>query len=276
MPVIFIALTFILEQHQLLTDFRDIFNSYLQQYISIFTANKVTPQRKIRYIYLFACLPVIIVLLSIKLASSEHIFFIYLVKLVLFLLGVQLLSWKEQAKTSTRNLAFIGTYATYFFSALFWYLALPAGIGLMSYLIIIAISNELKNKYPDLVVYNIVVDRMLFYANVIPYMLLFIFIAIAGNFEDVMHYIVSEKKNFNKSFFFLENMLHEVILIAISKEKFKISRTSYSGDDAIETNELYQEALNPEVRAYIIALLYRSGIFFIILVGIISIANLLR
>lgn len=277
MPIISIVLTFILEQRKLLTDFRAIFNNYLLSYISFFTSNKkITTQREIRYIYLFACLPVIIVLLVLKLSSNNHVYVLYLVKLILFILSIQFLTWKEQAKSSERNLAFIQTFATYFFAALFWYLVLPACIGLMCYLIIIAISEDLKHKAPDLVVYNVVVDKMLFYANIIPYSVLFVFIAIAGNFEDVMHYIVGERKNFNKSFFFLENTLNEIILIAISKEKFKVAQKSYSGDDAIEANELYQEKLSPEIRAYIVALLYRSGIFFTILVGIISVANLLR
>jgi hypothetical protein len=278
MPIIALILTGILERRNLLTTVRNAFNNQILRYISFFTTRTVETQRQIRYIYLFACLPIVLILFGIKIVFAPHFLIIYLlIKLALFILGVQILTWKEESKTesATKNYSFIETYAVYFFCAFFWYVVLPAGIGLMCYLIITAISNEFKNKNLDSVIYNVVVDKILFYANVIPYSFLFLFIAIAGNFEDVTHYLVEQRKNFVKSFFFLENTLREIIFIAIGKEKFKLNQdTNYN--EATEAYELDAEKFNPQINAYIVAILYRAGLFFIALVGIISIANLLR
>jgi hypothetical protein len=138
------------------------------------------------------------------------------------------------------------------------------------------ISNEFKHKGLDSVIYNVVVDKILFYANVVPYSVLFLFIAIAGNFEDVTHYLVEQRKNFVKSFFFLENTLREIIFIAIGKEKFKLNTEINRYNEATEAYAPDAEKFNPKINAYIVAILYRAGIFFIAIVGIISIANLLR
>lgn len=279
MPLISIILTAFLEQRSLLNKARRGFNNQILRYIGFFISRPVETQRQIRYIYLFACLPIVLILLGLELVVAPHHRFIYtLLKLVLFVFGVQVLTWKEQSKTEAgaKNHSFIETYAVNFFAALFWYLVLPAAIGLMCYLIITAISNEFKRQNLDSVIYNVVVDKMLFYANIIPYSLLFLFIAIAGNFEDVTHYIVEQRKNFAKSFFFLENTLKEVIFIAIGKEKFQLSSDINDYNETTEANELGTEKFNPKINAYIVAILYRSGIFFVVLIGLISIANLLR
>ncbi|MCC2625129.1 MAG: hypothetical protein K0R14_1002 [Burkholderiales bacterium] len=278
MPIIALILTGILERNNLLTTVRSAFNNQILRYISFFTTRTVETQRQIRYIYLFACLPIVLILIGIKIVFAPHFYFIYvLIKLALFILGVQVLTWKEESKTESaiKNYSFIETYAVYFFGAFFWYVVLPAGIGLMCYLIITAISNEFKHRNLDSVIYNVVVDKILFYANVIPYSVLFLFVAIAGNFEDVTHYLVEQRKNFVKSFFFLENTLREIIFIAIGKEKFKLNLdTNYN--EATEAYELDAEKFNPQINAYIVAILYRAGLFFIAVVGIVSVANLLR
>jgi hypothetical protein len=279
MPIIALIITVILEQRNLLVKVRSAFNNQILRYISFFMMRNIETQRQIRYIYLFACLPIVLILFGIKVVLAPHYFIFYtLIKLAIFICGIQVLTWKEQSKTesASKNYSFIETYAVSFFAAFFWYLALPAGVGLMCYLIITAISNEFKRKGLDSVIYNVVVDKILFYANVIPYSVLFLFVAIAGNFEDVTHYLVEQRKNFVKSFFFLENTLREIIFIAIGKEKFKLDTQINSYNEATEAYDLDAEKFNPKINAYIVAILYRAGIFFIAIVGIISIANLLR
>ena len=275
MSIFAIILTALLEQKRLLNNIRAIFNKYLESYIEFFTNRTVSSQREIRYIYLFACLPVIFVLGILGFLLSHHILFYSILKLVLFIFCIHILTWKEQAKTTTDNYSYINTYAINFFSVLFWYLVIPASIGAVCYLIIIAISNSFKEKGLDSVIYNVTVDKMLFYANVIPYTLLYMFIALAGNFEEVTHFIIAQRKHFTKSFFYLENVLHEIILIAIGKEKFQLAQEIYNPDDATEANLLQAEKFNPKINSYIIAILYRTGLFFIGLIAIISIANIL-
>lgn len=280
MTIIVLLITIILERHNLLSKARSVFNHQILRYINFFTMREVKTQRQIRYIYLFACLPLVLILLALKSVLAEEHFIIYmLIEFIIFILCIQISAWREQSKTKSgaKNYFFIETYAVYFFAALFWYLVLPADIGIVCYIIITAISNEFKHKGLDSVIYNIIVDKMLFYANIVPYALLFLFIAIAGNFEDVIHYLVEQRKNFIKSFFFLENTLREVIFIAIGREKFKLGTEELNQyNEATEACELDYEKFNPKINAYIVAILYRAGIFFAILIAIISIANLLR
>ena len=74
----------------------------------------------------------------------------------------------------------------------------------------------------------------------------------------------------------MENTLREVIFIAIGKEKFKLKTGINRYNEATEAFELDSEKFTPKINAYIVAILYRAGIFFVFIVGIVSIANLLR
>ncbi len=134
-----------------------------------------------------------------------------------------------------------------------------------------AISLELKNKGIDLVVYNVVVDKMLFYANVVPYVILYIFIAIAGDFENVSHYIVGQRKNFVKSFYFLDDMLNDAILIAVDKDRYQANSDD---TDTADAGQIKSEAFTPQMTTYIIAVLYRSGLFFIGIIALMAIGHL--
>ncbi len=274
MPIIALILTGILERRNLLTTARSAFNNQILRYISFFTTRTVETQRQIRYIYLFACLPVIIILLGLKLVLIKHMAIMLIINLFLFMLSIQILTWKEEAKQeeAADKRSFINTYATRFFAPLFWFLILPSAIGSISYLIIICQSAELKARNLDTLIYNHVVDKMLFYANLIPYALLFLLIALAGDFEEVTHYIVEQKKNFSKSFYFLENMLHEIVLIAIGKGKFQIDGTWYTDQGEIEAAVLDDQRFTREITAYIVAILYRASLFFIGIIAVVCIA----
>ena len=99
------------------------------------------------------------------------------------------------------------------------------------------------------------------------------FIALAGDFEEAMHYILEQRKHFTKSFYFLENMLNELVLIAIGKDKFQIDQ-HVSHDKEFEATTLDSQRFTPEITAYIVAILYRAGIFFIGIIAIISLAKI--
>jgi len=275
MPIIAILITIFLEQRKLLTQVREVFNEKLVNYVRFFTHRSFNTPKELRYVYLFACLPIIVTLIIIKLLLFKYVIVYQLINLILFILSVEILTWKEEAKKHTQadNRSFISTYAIHFFAALFWFLVLPSAIGSICYLIIILISIELKNQALDSMIYNVVVDKMLFYANIIPYVILFVFIAIAGNFEEVTHFMVAQKKHFSKSFYFLENMLSEIVLIAIGKDKFQINPKLIV--EGIEAGSINSERFTPKITAYIVAILYRAGLFFIGMLAIISIANLI-
>ncbi len=275
MLLISILITSILEQQKLLIKTRTFFNIKLLQYVRLFISRNFTNQREIRYAYLMACTPVVLVLILLHLILARYIFIYFLFKLIIFILCVQVLTWKEEAKSTNLNnksFAFIHTYATRFFVPLFWFLVLPSGIGVGCYLIIMSISAELKNKGIDLVVYNVVVDKMLFYANVIPYCILYIFIAIAGDFENVSHYIVGQRKNFTKSFYFLDDMLNDSILIAVDKDRYQANSDELDNADA---GQIKLDAFTPQMTTYIIAVLYRAGLFFIGIIALMAIGHLI-
>ncbi|MBP9742109.1 MAG: hypothetical protein KBD37_01990 [Burkholderiales bacterium] len=274
MPILAIIITVICEQKSLLSNMRRKAWEYLEKYVEYFIERPIDTPRKLRLIYLFACLPVIIILLGLKLVLIKHMAIMLIINLFLFMLSIQILTWKEEAKQeeAADKRSFINTYATRFFAPLFWFLILPSAIGSISYLIIICQSAELKARNLDTLIYNHVVDKMLFYANLIPYALLFLLIALAGDFEEVTHYIVEQKKNFSKSFYFLENMLHEIVLIAIGKGKFQIDGTWYTDQGEIEAAVLDDQRFTREITAYIVAILYRASLFFIGIIAVVCIA----
>ncbi|MDQ5921670.1 MAG: hypothetical protein QG673_1729 [Pseudomonadota bacterium] len=275
MPIFAIIITSIFEQKPFMVNLRAACSKYLGKYLSYFMERNINTPGELRFIYLFACLPVFLILIGTKLLLINHHFVMLIINLCLFMLSVQILTWKEEAKNeyAADKRSFVNTYATRFFAPLFWFLVLPSAIGSICYLIIIHLSTELKAKNLDTMIYNHVVDKMLFYANIVPYTILFMFISLAGNFEEVTHYLLEQKKHFSKSFYFLESMLNQIVLIAIGKDKFQIDEIRYA-DKEVEASILNDERFTPEITAYIVAILYRAGLFFIGIVALISIAAL--
>ena len=274
MSIIAILITSFLEQRAMLVKIREVFWKRLEAYVAYFTARPVTTQRELRLVYILACIPVIVVLAGVKLLLLKHYFTYSVINIILFILSVQILTWKEEAKNeqAADKRSFVTTYSMRCFAPLFWFLVLPSAIGSICYLIIICISEDFKSKNLDSMIYNVVVDKMLFYASVIPYTVLFIFIALAGNFEEVTHYILEQRKSYTKSFYFLENMLNEIVLISVGKGKFQIGDIVAS--EEIEAGGLDEERFTPEITAYIVAILYRAGLFFIGVATLICIAKL--
>lgn len=275
MTIIALIITALLEQQGLLNRVRIFFSTRLLKYVRFFLNKDFKSQRQIRYAYFIACVPVVILLLLIHILLYRYLLIHFIFKIIVFILCIQVLTWKEEAKATTqhnKSFNFINTFATRFFAPLFWFMILPCGIGSICYLIVTSMSQELKNKGLDLVVYNVVVDKMLFYVNVIPYLLLYILIAFAGDFENVSHYFIGQRKNFTKGFYFLDSMLHDSILIAIDTEKYRANAADVDGE--AEAGFVKQERFSVQMTKYIVAVLYRAGLFFIGIVAVAAIAHM--
>ena len=275
MTIIAVILTAFLEQRKLINKIRCCFQAKLEQYIQYFSNRSINNQRELRLTYLFAAAPVAIILLALKFILIKHWITYTVLNIFLFALSVQILTWKEEAKNenAANNRSFITTYATRFFVPLFWFLILPSAIGSICYLIVMLLSSEMKSKNLDSMIYNVVVDKMLFYVNVVPYTLLFLLIAFAGNFEEASHYLVEQRKEFTKSFYQLENMLNQMVLLAIGKDKFQIGDFERQVE-GLEADNLDNERFNPEITDYIVAILYRAGLFFVGLLALFNLATL--
>jgi hypothetical protein len=268
--VIIILIAYFLDRHKLLNNIRLKSNKLFIEYIRLFTKIDFQNQRHIRYAYLYTTLPIIILLSSIHILLNKVLFINYLIDMAIFLLTIDILRWRTEIDNNHNSDNFIIAYATKFFIPTFWFIVLPYGIGSTCYLAIMLLSIELKNKIADSVVYNTVVDKMLFYANVVPYFVLFFFIAIASNFENVFHHMIAEVKKLNKSFYALNNLLNAIILIAIDDNKFK---NMINNDNLADSGLDIENNLQIYSNDYVKALLYRTGIFFI---GVYSIIQFFR
>ncbi len=273
MTIITILLTIFLEQLKLLDNIRRMFLDKLTLYVSYFSNRNIINQRSLRLSYLFACIPIVLLLLGIKAILYKHEVVYAIFNIFLFILSVQIVNWKNESNHALNDRSIITTYATTFFAPLFWYIALPSAIGSICYLIIILLSNEMKSKNLDTMIYNVVVDKMLFYLNVVPYTLLFLLLAFAGDFEEVSHFLLEQRKQFSKSFYYLENTLHGAVLIAIGKGKFQID--DFRHTEEIEAIHVEIERFDPQITNYIIAILYRAGLFFMGLLVIYDLAHLI-
>ncbi len=276
MSLIILIITAILEYYQLLVKIRKVFYNKLIEYIKLFTTRNFHNQREIRYAYLLMCLPIIIGCSLLFIVLPQHQILSFFIKLSFFILSIDILAWKINYKNSQNNqeeITFINLFVIRFFAPLIWFLLLPYGIGIFCYLIVTLASVHIKNKGLDIIVYSLVVDKILFYVNIIPYLILYIFVAIAGDFEDVFHYLLSERKNFTKSYYFLDNILHNAILIAVDKEQFKI----LDERENLEVIDGYSKlaSLNTQTKTYIVALLYRIALLFVGIMALLSISHLI-
>lgn len=277
MSFVAILLNLFLEQKKLLSGVRGWFNSKINQYAGLFVNREFHTVREIRLHFIFALIPFLLItmlLLILPLTSLHSIYFI--INCLLFILCVDMLGWKEEAKTTNRSnnfQQFVQTYATKFFATTFWFIVLPSVLGAICYLVLTAMGNKLRARGEESLVYTVVVDKMLFWINLVPYSVLVLFIAAAGDFEEVMRYVLEQRGKVKTSFFYLENVLNEIAFVAIGKDKFTNANNDYDNDeieDVRRTNNLF----DAKVVDYVVALLYRTGLFFIGFISIISIINL--
>ena len=274
MSFLAIIVTLLLEQQKLLHGVRRWFNRKIEQYAGFFVNRDFQTVFEIRLQFIFAILPfVVLTLILLILPLSSHHIIYFFVNSLLFLLCVDMLGWKEEAKTTNRGRdfqQFVQTFATRFFATTFWFIVLPSCLGAIAYLVLTVIANKLRERGEDSLVYTVVVDKMLFWINIVPYTVLFFFIAAAGDFEDVMHYVIGQKGKVKLSFYYLENVLNEVAFTAIGKDKFTTANFD-SLDDGIEDVRASHVLFDPKVVDYVVALLYRSGLFFVLAISVISI-----
>lgn len=278
MSFLAIFVTLFLERQKLLGGVRSWFNAKLEQYANFFVNRDFQTVREIRVQFLLAILPfIVLTLLLMLLPLAKHHITYFLVNCFLFILCVDILGWKDEAKTTNRGSdfqQFVQTYATRFFATTFWFIVLPSSLGAIAYLVLTIIGNKLRLRGEDSVVYTVVVDKMLFWINILPYSILSIFIAAAGDFEEVMRYVLDQRGKVKLSFYYLENVLNEVAFIAIGKDKFAMVKSSSLEEEGIEDLRKPSGIFDPQVVDYVVALLYRAGLFFILTISVISIIML--
>ena len=149
-------------------------------------------------------------------------------------------------------------YAKGFFASSFWFVVLPGPIGVVIYFILTNVSDRLKVNKQDLLIYNLVIDKMLFWLNLLPYMLLSCLFALVGNFEQVFFYAIKNFK-YKISAFYLEDFLFELSLLAVDNKKNIIDDYGYqaiSHYSYIDQNGVDR----------ITALLYRVTLFFVAII----------
>lgn len=278
MSFLVIIITLILDQRKLLGGVRKWFNQKIEEYANLFVNRDFNTVREIRLQFVLALIPFLIITLILMLLPYGRLHITYfLINCFFFVLCSDILGWKEEAKTTNRGnefQQFIQTYATRFFATTFWFIILPSVLGSICYLVLTVMGNKLRARSEESMVYSVVVDKMLFWVNIIPYTVLFIFIAITGDFEEVMRYILDQRGKVKVSHFYLENLLNELVFIAIGKDKFTKNHGNNTENDGIEDLGNQNNLFDPKVVDYVVALLYRSGISFILAITIISIVSL--
>jgi hypothetical protein len=277
MSFLAILLTLFLEQQKLLAGIRAWFNQKIEQYANLFVSRDFHTVREIRLHFIYALIPFLLLTIVLMLLPyNRHQISYFLINCFFFILCADLLGWKNEAKNTNRGKdfqQFVQSFATKFFATTLWFILLPSVLGSICYLVLTAMATKLRERGEESVVYAVVVDKMLFWINIIPYFLLVIFIAAAGDFEEVMRYMLEQRKHVKLSYYYLETALNEIAFIAIGKDKFKVSEANpdYEGiEDLRKNNNLF----NPTIVDFVVALLYRSGIFFIAAITIISLGTL--
>jgi membrane protein required for beta-lactamase induction len=259
MFMITIIIAALLEYKRFTKNIHNIYDRLQTSYVEFFI-NSPSKSGSLLKIYLYACIPITVTLLLIHILLENYLIAKFVVELLLLIVSVRFLSWKNHDISSHNHHLLTNRYAVSFFGALFWFTVIPGAIGAIDYIVIAALSQELKNKSFDSVAYNNAIDKILFYINIIPYSIIFLYVAIVANFEDIMHYLIGQYPRFCKSYYFLENILNELISQSISNDKK-------------QSDDLNVSYIDPKVRNYIVAILYRVGIFFVATISIISVAH---
>ena len=264
MYILAILCSYFLNEKLSLDNFRNTIYSQIILIINKFIKLiKITNQRKLRLLYFYICLPFVILDLGINLILEHHYVLYYIFNIFIFVVCVDITSWKKPVTVdNSKHLFFISDFSNRFFAPSIWFIILPYSTGLIVYFLVLETSKVLKENKVDSQVYNITIDKILFYVNLVPYFILYIFIALVSNFEDVLHCLLEYRHKFIKSYYFLLKILHEMVLIAIRKEHFKLEKNQLFDSD-INDIYIHQIEYSEDVITYISALLNRIIIFLI-------------
>ncbi len=275
MSIIAIIINFFIEYKGFSTSIKKWFSGRITAYANLFMKKEFQTVRQIRLNFIIAMIPFAVATIILKSLHLNHLSWLYPVENgILYILCVDMLGWKNEAKQANRKntyQSFVQSYATNFFATTIWFILLPSVLGSICYLTLTAMANILRQRSSDSAVYAMVIDKMLFWINVLPYTLLITLIAITGDFESVMHHMLTQKNKIKVSYLYLENLLNDVAYIAIGKDKFRNNR-NYHNEDGFEVIER-KNVYDPQIVDYIVALLYRSGAFFILGIAALFIAE---
>lgn len=278
MTFLVILVAAFIDYKKLFRKLKHSFHNKIAQYAAVFVNRDFNTVREIRTQFLLAMIPFVIAtaLLFILPLTNLHVIY-FLINALLFILSVDMFAWRDEARETQKSSdyhKFVQTFATKFFATTLWFIVFPSVLGSICYLTLTAMGTLLRARGEESMVYHMVVDKMLFWINIIPYTLLILLLALLGDFEEVMHYTVSQKDKIKISYFYLENTLNEVAFIAIGKDKF--SHKKYNDDDSgIENFTKTNNSFDPRAVDFVVALLYRAGIFFILGITVASIIALL-
>lgn len=269
MTAIIIILAFYLEKIQVVQLFKKNVQRLLYAYINFFLKEKFHSTFQMRLYFLGLVIPITFLLIGLMILTSKIFGLLYfLLNLIAYIACVDFSIFdvfrsKEQVSDLKQVVA---DYASSFFACSFWFVVLPGPIGIVLYFILVHVAQQLKANRQELLIYNLVIDKMLFWLNLFPYALLSTMFGLVGNFEKSLSYLLEHFK-YKISSFYLENILYELSLAAVDKKQTIMD--DYGYQSLTDCNVVSQD----DIRS-VVALLYRCTVLFVFIIFLLNISHL--
>lgn len=269
MTAIIIVLAFYLEKIQVVQLFKKNVQRLLHAYINFFLKEKFHSTFQMRLYFLGLVIPITFLLIGLMILTSKIFGLLYfLLNLVAYIACVDFSIFGVfRNKDKVSDLKQVVTdYASSFFACSFWFVVLPGPIGIVLYFILVHVAQQLKANCQELLIYNLVIDKMLFWLNLFPYALLSTMFGLVGNFEKSLSYLLEHFK-YKISSFYLENILYELSLAAVDKKQTVMD--DYGYQSLTDYNIVSQD----DIRS-VVALLYRCTVLFVFIIFLLNISHL--
>lgn len=269
MTAIIIVLAFYLEKIQVVQLFKKNVQRLLHAYINFFLKEKFHSTFQMRLYFLGLVIPITFLLIGLMILTSKIFGLLYfLLNLIAYIACVDFSIFDVfRSKEQVSDLKQVVTdYASSFFACSFWFVVLPGPIGIVLYFILVHVAQQLKANRQELLIYNLVIDKMLFWINLFPYALLSTMFGLVGNFEKSLSYLLEHFK-YKISSFYLENILYELSLAAVDKKQTIMD--DYGYQSLTDCNVVSQD----DIRS-VVALLYRCTVLFVFIIFLLNISHL--
>jgi membrane protein required for beta-lactamase induction len=268
MTAVIIVLAFYFEKLDYVRLFKKSVQRVLQAYIDFFLKERFQSTFQMRLYFLGLVIPIFTLLVGLMIITSKIFGLLYfLLNFVAYLSCVDFsIFYRLREKDNIVDLKqVVYDYSGNFFACSFWFVALPGPLGVVLYFILVHVSDRLKANKQELLIYNLVIDKMLFWLNLFPYSLLSVMFALVGNFERVISYLLDNFK-YKISSFYLENFLFELSLSAVDKKQ--VITDDYGYQSVADCNNISKD----EVYS-VVALLYRCTVLFVLMILMLNLSH---
>jgi len=272
MSSISIIIAYLLDKYIRQSKIKQFYFRLIARYSNLFTSKKPRSVKHIRQSFIFSIIPILAIgiALSVLFDNTIGYFFFFIFNTFIFCLACDFYSWRNVPHNNADDKLIsrtIHSFMTHQFALVIYFLIMPSISGVVIYTLLNTSAQTIKKNNTESLVQFDVVDKMLFWLNLIPYSIMFVFISLAGDFDSTIYTLLKQKNKFKISSYYLEQLLNQLVLNSVRKTDTDLN--DEVNESGLTKNNVYEINFYNHVKA----LLFRAFIMIFICIIILSIVH---